>query len=58
MKYHVAGFGNRNSIFRMKVVCNFGRSKLKKNKRWLDRIKNVKKYLREMRNFDDKSSNY
>ena len=32
MKYHVASFGNRNSIFRMKVVCNFGRSKLKKKK--------------------------
>ena len=35
MKYHVAGFGNRNSIFRMKVVCNFGRSKLKKIKHTL-----------------------
>ena len=32
MKCHAASFGNRNSIFRMKVVCNFGRSKLKKQK--------------------------
>ena len=39
MKYHVAGFGNRNSIFRMKVVYNFGRSKQKINKTHLDRKK-------------------